>query len=389
MSKGSLETPGRRLTRADLDPKIDAHDIAMVSQAELTRMVTEELGDTGFLPDGVCQTDPRNGDRVIYNSARARRPHDNVTHQEGGEDAGSPGTCIVCDDQVTRTVDVADLSEGFTFINKNLFPILYPKDGQGSPKRGTLEATGQTDGASSHGYHFLQWTSSYHQRDWHNMPQVDRVVAMERLARLEQTLLLSCPAAMPDNAAWGDHSGAHGFVGIIKNYSHLVGGSIAHGHQQIALTNNMPRRMEHNLRFEQRRGERYADYILRHNPSELLVHDYGPAVLLVPYFMRRPYDTQLVLRDTSRRYLHQLDQQELAAVARGWRDSLAAIRAVMPAIGREVAFNVTTHNGPGAGLYFEFLPYTQEMGGYEHLGLIMCQADPEAVAEHLREVVAG
>ena len=48
---------------------------------------------------------------------------------------------------------------------------------------------------------------------------------------------------------------------------------------------------------------------------------------------------------------------------------------------------MVTFNGPGAGLYFEFLPYTQEMGGYEHLGLIMCQANPAAVAEHLRSVV--
>ena len=368
----------RCLSRATVAAKVDAEDVGVLDLDQLTRLFAEEPGILEFLPDGVCQIDPRNDDRVIFNSARARRPHDNKPAEAPASAAQE--TCIVCDDRTTRVVDLAPLSQGFTMINKNLYPILHPLAGR---------QRGADEGLRAVGFHLLQWTSSYHHLDWHNMPLADLEVVLERLARLEQTLLRCGHRAMPDNASWGDHSGGAGFVGIVKNYSHLVGGSIAHGHQQIALTNNMPRRMEHNLRFEQRRGERYADYILRHNPSELLVHDYGPAVLLVPYFMRRPYDTQLVLRDTSRRYLHQLDQQELAAVARGWRDSLAAIRAVMPAIGREVAFNVTTHNGPGAGLYFEFLPYTQEMGGYEHLGLVMCQADPAAVAAHLRQVVQG
>jgi galactose-1-phosphate uridylyltransferase len=58
-------------------------------------------------------------------------------------------------------------------------------------------------------------------------------------------------------------------------------------------------------------------------------------------------------------------------------------------LGREIAYNVVTHNGPGAGLYFEFLPYTQEMGGYEHLGLFICQGDPEEVAERLRAYLDG
>ena len=70
----------------------------------------------------------------------------------------------------------------------------------------------------------------------------------------------------------------------------------------------------HALRFERERGERYADYILRENPAALCVRDYGEAVLLVPYFMKRPYDMQLVLRHTARRYLHQLDDGTLREI---------------------------------------------------------------------------
>ena len=44
-------------------------------------------------------------------------------------------------------------------------------------------------------------------------------------------------------------------------------------------------------------------------------------------------------------------------------------------------------NGPGAGLYFEFLPYTQETGGFEKLGLWVCQNNPHNVAAQLRETI--
>ena len=56
-------------------------------------------------------------------------------------------------------------------------------------------------------------------------------------------------------------------------------------------------------------------------------------------------------------------------------------------IGRELAYNVITNNGLGAGLYFEFLPYTQEIGGYEQLGFYACQADPNQVAAHIRTLM--
>ncbi len=100
--------------------------------------------------------------------------------------------------------------------------------------------------------------------------------------------------------------------------------------------------------------------------------------------MRRPYDMFLVLRDASKSHLYRLSKSELEAVAEGWRDAIRIILEVMPRIGKEVAYNVTTHNGPGAGLYFEFLPYTQEMGGFEHLGLYLCQGNPERQPERTR-----
>jgi hypothetical protein len=147
----------------------------------------------------------------------------------------------------------------------------------------------------------------------------------------------------------------------------------------------MPRRFHDNWRFEQGRGEKFSAYLLRKNPVDLLLRDYGPAVLLVPYCMRRPFDMMLLVKDVGKHYLHELTEAELTAVADGWHDAIRAILWIMPGIGRETAYNIVTHNGPGAGLYFEFLPYTQETGGFEHLGLFVCQGNPQNAARQLRE----
>ena len=101
--------------------------------------------------------------------------------------------------------------------------------------------------------------------------------------------------------------------------------------------------------------------------------------------MRRPYDMLLLLKDTAKRHLYQLTPAEFAAIANGWYDAIKVMLWVMPVLGREMAYNVVTHSGPGAGLYFEFLPYTQEIGGFEHFGLFLCQGNALDVAAQTRQ----
>jgi len=361
---------------------LEAEDIESLSFSELIRLVREEISDA--LPDGVCQIDPRNGDRILFSSSRARRPHDNLPAPSSGPQAKQ--ACIICQGHTTGVIDVADLSEGFTFVNKNLYPMLYPLE-VNRPDRLTdaMDQDAGPRGQIPYGLCFLQWTSSLHDKDWHNMPLADLVVVMQRLAVLERKLLTDSKGFLPPSESWGDRAGYHGFVLIIKNYGRLVGGSLAHGHQQIALSNIMPRRIRDNWRFEKEHGETFSTYLMRENPAEFLVRDYGPAVLLVPYFMRRPYDMMLLVKDASKKHLYELTEAEIAAVAEGWHDTIRAIRWIMPEIGREIAYNVITHNGPGAGLYFEFLPYVQEIGGAEHLGLFICQGNPKNAATRIRE----
>ncbi len=351
----------QELVRERLELIVQAERIETLSVDDLVALTRREIDE--FLPDGVHRVDPRSGDRILYHSSRSLRPHDNVPEEVA---AIPERRCVICQGATTGVIDVAELSEGFTFINKNLYPVLYPFEREGLAS----------------GLHLLQWTSSQHHKDWHNMGLADRVVVLERLAALEETLLSGA-----HRFGSTDREGNTGAVVIIKNYGHLVGASLIHGHQQIAFSSVMPRHFEDNARFEQERGETFADYMLRETPPELVVADYGPAVLLVPAFMRRPYAMMLLIRRTSSRYLHHLDDGELAAVADGWHDGIRAIRTVMPRTGREIAYNVITNSGPGAGLYFEFLPYTQEVGGVEHLGLFVCQELPERAAATLREIV--
>jgi hypothetical protein len=48
---------------------------------------------------------------------------------------------------------------------------------------------------------------------------------------------------------------------------------------------------------------------------------------------------------------------------------------------------MVVHNGPGAGIYFEFMPYTQETGGFEHLRMWICQSTPAQAVEILKEYI--
>jgi galactose-1-phosphate uridylyltransferase len=349
----------QHLSRAALEKILQATDIAKLSDQELVALFRDEI-ETDHRPLDLVRVDPRSGDRVVYSTARSVRPHD---YPEGEKDkAQKEQDCIICQGKTTGVIDIAELSEGFTFINKNLFPAFYPFNSEGAS-----------------GLHLLQWTSSYHDVDWHNLNLEDASVVMSRLAALEGSLL-----SVSLSAAGG--ASPH-FVSIIKNYGTAVGSSLSHGHQQIVLTNVQPSSVTANLNFQSARAETFADYMLRVTPEELILKDYGPAVLLVPDFMRRPYVMMLVVKDTGKAYLHELSTGEIEAVAHGWHDAARSYHDLMPRIDKEIAYNVLTHNGTGAGLYFEFLPYTQVLGGLERMGIYICTERPEIAARRLREVL--
>ncbi len=394
-----------QLSREGLDRQTEASRLEDISLEELWGIFRDEPAVAGNAPDARCQIDPRDGALVLYNSKRAKRPHDNQAPPPGGGAAaagnaagapaeGAPGEgapavpekpCPVCEGKTTGIIDRAPLSEGETFINKNLFPILYPPEKvQGEWLGEPLYSDPTHHGRVAYGMHFLQWTSSFHDRDWQNMPLEDRCVVLQRLAVLERKLLFESEGRMPPSSQWQSQKETSGFVSVIKNYGAPVGGSLVHGHQQIGWSNIMPRSFYNDWCFFLRHHRPFSDYLLRENPDPLTVRDYGKAILKVPYFMKRPYNMVLLVEDTGKQYLCELDEDEIEALAEGIRDSIRAVLDIMPRIGREPAYNLVLHSGPGAGLYLEILPYTQETGGFEQLGLWVCQGNPRQAADQVK-----
>ncbi len=342
-------------------------DISELSLTRLKEIIRTEPGIPEHKPEPYYAVDPRDRLLIVYNSSRAKRPHDNkavpsltTTDEELNKEPN-----FITKGETTSIIDVAQLSEGFTFINLNLFPALYPFEQQSEPSNGEANNSG-----SFEGIHFLQWTSSYQDRDWHNMPVADCAVAMERVAALERMLLRE----------------EGGYVSFFKNCGRLVGGSIAQGHQQIGFSTVFPREALQLANFRKEKGTAYSRHILEENPADFMIEDFGRVVLLVPYCMRRPYNMMLIVKDSEKQHLYQLDEKEITQVAAGWKMGIQLMRSVLPRVGRVLAYNIVAHTGPGAGIFFDFFPYTQETGGFEHLGLYVCQSTPRLCADYINEM---
>jgi hypothetical protein len=109
--------------------------------------------------------------------------------------------------------------------------------------------------------------------------------------------------------------------------------------------------------------------------------------LVVPYFMRRPFDMFLIIKDTSKKFLHDLNNEEMETVCHAWQEATRTMLEILKSLHKEEAYNITINNGPGAGLYFEFLPFIQLIGGYEKIGLWVCQESPLVAAKTLRSFI--
>lgn len=356
---------------------LQSESIDNLSIQDIYRYFREEQAISNYKPESVFQIDPRNGELIVYNSSRASRPHSNSeTTKE--EKKVVDEFCPICSGKTTGIMDFTELSEGFTFINKNMFPIFFPFE----------EDSQNTINSISFGLHFLQWTSSVHNKDWHNIPLKDAVIVLSRLAALEKKLLLDSVGFMPKSESEVETKETYGYVSIIKNYGKIAGGSLSHGHQQIVTSNIMPKQIFNNWNFYSKNQMNFTEYLLEVNPDDLLIKDYGPALLLVPYFMRRPFDMFLVMKDTSKKFIHELNEKEMKAVATAWQEATRIMLQILRSLNKEEAYNITVNNGPGAGLYFEFLPFSQLIGGYEKIGLWVCQESPQKAAQTLRTFMA-
>lgn len=368
-----------------LEAQIQHRDLSTLSYDDLLRSIRDDPMIAPWKPETFCAVDPRTGERVVYSEVRSRRPHDNRPHGETEDVDPVDRPCPVCRGETTTVVDVAPLSRGHTFINKNLYPVVYPFDGVPTDEPGTGDCL-TPGGEPVTGLHFLQWTSTFHDVDLHSMPLADVVTVVERLALLEERLLHGADGVMPSTAPY-ERDEHFGFVGIIKNHGFLVGGSLRHGHQQIAHTNVMPRKILDDRRFLERYGRAFAAIVAERNPAELDVARFGPVRVLVPWFMARPLQMLVLVEGEEVNHLHHLSPASRARLGEGLKAALGAVRRAMPLLGRRPTYNMVVHVGPVGALYVEIHPYTQETGGYEHLGLYVCQGTPGSSAIMLREAM--
>lgn len=319
-------------------------------------------------------TDPRDGTRILYNAARAGRPRDNQPSEEVTtnrvQDVGSEN-CVVCTGRLTPIVDIAGLSCGFTFISFNLYPMVVPGVPAAAAERASAEHRTPSDDltprseaipeSTAEGLHLLQWTSSVHDQDWETLSRSDRLTVVQRLAALEKRLVEG-----------------RRFVTVIKNYGRLVGGSLVHDHQQIAATNVLPARVARNRRYREQYGRTVSSTLMGlMEERQLTLLRLATGTLGVAPWMRRPYEMVYTVHDDGPENLFQLTEVQLQDLGDALAAAIGAMRALFPRLGKEPAYNVVFNTGPGAGIYLEFLPYTQETGGFEHAGLYVCQATPE------------
>lgn len=313
-------------------------------------------------PDAAGALDPRLALPIAYSEARASRL------------AESYDDCAVCANRTCPAADIALLpGDDLAWLTPNLYPILLPREAEGR----ALEAA-PFQGLPLHGLHLVHWSSLRHDGGLVGADADTAAALLAQLARAEDFLLHHAGADYPRSGCGPDGLPHRGHAGLIKNRGRRVGGSVEHDHQQLLLSNQP---------FAEpplSRGLRAA--LLAGATPALDVDDIdGLARTLVPPFMRRPLHAFVVPAGADAGWLHHLDGRVLDACALALARLTHAVSAAMVAAGQEPAWNVVCLAGEGCGPVFELRAFTQPLGGYEHLGLYLCEERPATSAARLRE----
>jgi len=358
-------------------------DVSKISYQQLVQSIIEDKANIAkFKPDNICSIDPRGYERIVYSEKRGKRPHEiksSLSINKSINKEIAVTSCPICQGKTTGIIDRSPLSSGYTFINKNLFPILYPENSLSiyplikDNKPVILKK-------KAYGLHLVQWSSTEHTKDLHNLSPSDVAIILARLGVLEEKLLHASDSKMPETSL---HKGkSHfGYVGIIKNYGVNVGGSLGHGHQQIVHMNIIPAKIKMDINFIKKNGKSFVQFLLNKNPPEFTLYDGENLRILIPYFMKRALETIIAFKNPRISYLHDLNKKEILELALSLQKILKATINLMVKMDIEPAYNLLFHTGPIGEMYIEVLPHTQVYGGYEYSGIYVCQGSPLSTAE--------
>lgn len=359
--------------------RFDAH-VPRLSEEKLDNLlVTTEKPTSYSTVAGIAKTlniggeisavDPRTGTTVLYAPRRAGRP----------SSFGVTG-CKICEGETTPVIARKKLGlDLYSFANFNLFGFLNPN----------ADSFSTNSGRRITGTSLMVWPTTQH-KDIHQLSPDENAVSFELMSELERDLQQTAwKAGFSPNMVLGrpgKGSARYGYVQIIKNTGRAVGGSIEHGHYQLGFLNIPPKKIEDDMRILRESYFSFAEYLANENPEELTIADYGKVVSIVPQFMRRPLEVIIMPKDLSKDNLS--SGEDLSKeFARAVTDVSRSLYHLMPATGRDFAFNIVFHTGPIGTMYLEVLPYTQEDGGFERAGLNVCQSLPRESARLHRDCI--
>lgn len=333
------------LPREALDARTASVSLEALGFAGLEALCRDSAAQ--HAPDRALGHDPRGDLPIAYSEARRGRL--------------AAAGCVVCDDKTCPAADIAALpGDDVAWLTPNFYPVAYPFPA------GTADAL--------HGLHLVQWSSLRHGGGLIGADAATAAALFAQLARAEDWLLHHADARYPES---GD--GHRGYVGVIKNRGRTVGGSVEHDHQQVLLSN---------LPFAEPPATRgLRAMLLEQARPELQVERIDGVRTLVPRFMRRPLHAFIVPEGQDVGWLHHLQPGTRDAVALAVARLSRAVSTLMSDSGREPAWNLIVHSGAGCGPLLELRAFTQPLGGYEHLGLYICEEQPATSAGRLRDAV--
>ncbi len=293
--------------------------------------------------------------RVIVAADRAARPY---TTAEGADRRSGPDACPFCPGhehetppETCRTGDGAPDTPGWRVrVVPNLYPIV------GAPEAG--DATGA---------HEVVILCPDHDRDF---------------AALDDDQATELFLVVRDRVRFHLEQG-RAFATAFVNHGRGAGASIEHPHAQIVAPD---RPAEAVLALTERfTTDLVAAELAVARRTDLVVVD-GPAPAWCPPASWSPYQMRVAHRSTRAR-IDEATDAEIAVVARGTRDALAAITRALPG----APYNVLVHTAP-PGIptremhwHVEIVPRTSVVAGFElGSGIFANSVAPEQAAAVLR-----
>ncbi len=324
----------------------------------------QDMREKCYRPIGYS-IDPRNGAEIIFSKSRVKRP----SIFDGKR------SCALCEgdeNEILPFIMAQQLSSGaYAFVNENKYAFLNPDGNPTYPGR-----VFNDDKDLLRGGNFLVWPTTEH-KEIHELPYKDHEVAFNLMRDLEEILL---------SGRFKTKNEPFGFVSvqIIKNTGSLIPGAHGHGPYQVTCSNKFVKRINEDISYLGREGRSFIQFLDEDITSAMQVKDYGTMKLATHKYSRRPLEALIYPKDMDIQTLSDLDDNQIADLARVTSDVSFALSLLMPAMGLTFDYSFAFHTGPIGTMYIEVFPSSQRPGGFERLGRYVYQGTPHQSAEIYR-----